>query len=218
MVRRWRTHGVERPRDRRQLARRHRRDRRPARGRAAVAARAAPTAQGGTRARVSRRASAGRSRATTSSCSRWTATSRTTRRTYRRCSPLSMRAPISCSAHATSRAAASENWGLVPAADLALRVDFTRAPPGCRARPRRAASSASAGACSSRSTSTTSTRRATSFQIEMTYRTLRRGSTSSRCRSVRRPYRGPVEDEPRDRARGRWKVPALRFAALRRRL
>ena len=51
----------------------------------AVAARAAPHGEGGPRPRLPGRASAGRSRATTTRCSRWTATSRTTRPASRRC-------------------------------------------------------------------------------------------------------------------------------------
>ena len=52
-------------------------------------------------------ASAGRSRATTTTCSRWTATSRTTRPPCPRCSRRRAAAPISCSARATARAGAS---------------------------------------------------------------------------------------------------------------
>jgi hypothetical protein len=41
-----------------------------------------------------------------------------------------------------------------------------------------------------------------------------RASGSSRCRSPSSTARRPVEDEPRDRARGVWKVPWLRLTAL----
>ena len=68
-----------RARDRRRLARRHRRDRRPARsapGRGCTCCTARPRRGS---AAPTWTASAGRSRATTTRCSRWTATSRTTR-------------------------------------------------------------------------------------------------------------------------------------------
>ena len=93
--------------------------------------------------------------------------------------------------------------GARAALHLARRLDLHARPPRCRSTTRPAASSASAGACSSRSTWRRSTPPGYVFQIETTYRTLRKGFRVVEIPiTLRRPHRGPVEDEPRDRARG----------------
>ena len=72
-----------RARDRRRLARRHRRARRPARGRARRSSTSCTAPRRRASARPTSPASAARSPTAPSSCSRWTATSRTTRPTCR---------------------------------------------------------------------------------------------------------------------------------------
>ena len=73
----------ERARRRRQLARRHRRDRRPARRRARIRLGAAPRPRSRASAPRTSPASAAPSPTAPTTSSRWTATSRTSRRTFR---------------------------------------------------------------------------------------------------------------------------------------
>ena len=107
----------------------------------------------------------------------------------------------------------TENWGLVRRLISRGGSIYARAPPGADPRPHRRLQVLPPRACSRRSTSTRSTPKGYAFQIETTYRTLRKG-----FRVVEVPIRFV------DRTAGQskmsraivleavWKVPALRLA------
>ena len=113
-------------------------------------------------ARRTWRASGGRSRLARATCSRWTPTSRTTRRTSRACSPpCATTAPTSRWARATWPAAASPTGASSGASSAAAGPGTRGAPWACRCATSPAASSAFAPTCCARSTCPASARAAT---------------------------------------------------------
>ena len=207
-----------RARDRRQLAGRNRRDRRPARGRARLGRRPPPAAQGGARPRLPGRLPAGARRRRRA---RAGAGLRLLARPGGRPAPDRgrRRAPTSCSARATSRAAARRTGGSCAARSRAGARCTRRScsDSACATSPE--ASSATAARCSRRSTWTRSTPAATRSRS-------RRPTGRSRAgfRVVEVPIRftdREVGGSKMSRAivlEAVWKVPALRLAALRGRL
>ena len=213
---RGRARGLSRARRRRRLARRHGRHRRragrgaPRRGRGPAPARARGP---GSRLPGGLRAGAlGRRRAT---CSRWTPTSRTTRRTSRACSPrCATAAPTSRWARATCPAAASPTGAPSGASSAAAARGTHGAPWACRCATSPAASSAFGPRCCARSTWPSVRSRGYAFQVELTYRTIVRGLRVVEVPIVFRDRElGTSKMSWRITAEAAWLVPQLRRGA-----
>ena len=189
-----------RARDRRQLAGRHRRDRRPARRGARLRRGAAPRAQGGSRPCVPRRLPPrARRRGRPRPRDGLRLLPRPGRRTP---ADRGVRTgPTSRSARAMSRAAARRTGA--PARRLVSTggSSTTRTLLGVRIRDLTGGFKCYRRAVLETIDLDASHSKGYAFQIETTYRALRQGSPSSRCRSVRHRDAGRFEDEPRHRPR-----------------
>ena len=185
----------------------------------AVAARAPPHGARKGSAAPTWTASAGRSRATTTRCSRWTATSRTTRRACRRCATRCAAAPTWRSARATSPGGGVVDWGLARRiisrggclyARLLLGLPVHDLTGGFKCFDRRVLEAIALDEVGAEGYA---------FQIEMTYR-----ANAARLRDRRgadrlqRPRRGGSKMSRRIVAEAAWRVPQLRFRALRGRI
>ena len=197
------------------VAGRHRRDGGRAGRRAAVDARAPPAPQGGARPRRTSPASGGRWSATTRTCWRWTATSRTRPLRCRPCSSASRHADLVLGSRyvagggvegwPASRRVISRGGCLYARPVLGVGVHDLTGGFKCFRRwvlESLDLSDVHAGGYA--------------FQIELTYRAMRMGA-----RVVEVPIvftdrsLGELEDEPGHRLEAVWKVPWLRLRALR---
>ena len=145
----------------------------------------APPRARGPRPRLPRRLRPRAARAAPSSCSRWTPTSPTTRRTSRACSRRRAATPTSRSARATCAGGAVPTGASCAGSSAAAAAGTPRPSSALPVtRPHRRLQVLPRARCSRRSTCRRVARTGYAFQVELTYRAAQAGlPRASRCRS-----------------------------------